>query len=475
MILGKPLSSVVSSVFLIGLVLLPARDVGLGLGHEPKPLSHAGAQVAMGTAFTYQGRLTDRGSPANGEYDFRFALYDAATNGSQVGSPVVKENTSVSEGLFTVELDFGSGAFYGEARYLEIGVRVGSSSGAYTTLSPRQGLTPTPYALNADLLDGQEGRTFWSLRGNAGSRPGSDFLGTTDRQPLDIRVNGIEAMRIDTDGNVGIGTTEPSGRLDIRSSLNTVGTVFSLPAISQLPDPSYTHDAVMQWEGGEAKFGKWRQYFNGWEQDWALTYNAPWDYTNNHWLGRDSGDPRANIAAMMRFNIAEGNSGLNVFEIGFAPPADTGVPPDWNAAAHYTFYDGRWSATSPMPARFVVSGAADMDATLTLSANSTYHPVRVNLTAVGANPSEDLFKIQNADTGLDLLAIKTTSGNVGIGTGSPQSTLQVVGNYIQFPTISGGPPSATDCDSMVEAGRIVVRTDGPPDLYVCTGTNWVGK
>jgi hypothetical protein len=282
-------------------------------------------------------------------------------------------------------------------------------------------------------------------------------------------------MRIDTDGNVGIGTTEPSGQLEVRSSLNTVGTVFSLPPISGLPDPSYTHDAVMQWKGGESKFGTWRQYFNGYEQDWALTYNAAWDYTTNRWLGRDSGNPCANIAAMMRFNVAEGDSGTNVFEIGFARPEDAGVPPDWNSAAHYLFYDGRWSASSPMPARLAINGAADMDAILTLSANSTYHPVRVNLTAVGKNPSEDLFQIENADTGLDLLSIKTTSGNVGIGTQNPQSALQVAGNYMQLPTISGGPPAAADCDSMAEAGRMVVRTDGPPDLYVCTGTKWVGK
>ena len=106
------------------------------------------AQAALGSAFTYQGRLTDGGSPANGTYDFQFKLYDAASGGAQVGSALEIGDVTVSEGLFTVQLDFGS-VFDGNARYLEIGVRPGSSSGAYTALAPRQALTATPYALYA--------------------------------------------------------------------------------------------------------------------------------------------------------------------------------------------------------------------------------------------------------------------------------------------------------------------------------------
>jgi hypothetical protein len=43
---------------------------------------------AQGNAFTYQGRLNDSGSRANGIYDLQFTLFDAATSGNQVGPTV---------------------------------------------------------------------------------------------------------------------------------------------------------------------------------------------------------------------------------------------------------------------------------------------------------------------------------------------------------------------------------------------------
>jgi hypothetical protein len=101
----------------------------------------------MGTAFLYQGRLTDAGSPADGAYDLSFSLYDAGTAGTQVGSTVTLEDVAVAEGLFTVTLDFGAGAFPGEARWLEIGVRPGASADPFTLLATRQELKPAPSAL----------------------------------------------------------------------------------------------------------------------------------------------------------------------------------------------------------------------------------------------------------------------------------------------------------------------------------------
>ena len=91
----------------------------------------ATAAHAQTTAFTYQGRLTDGGNPANGPYDLQLVLFDAATGGAQVGATLTRDDVPVANGLFTVSLDFGT-AFAGAKRWLELRVRPGSSTGAYT-------------------------------------------------------------------------------------------------------------------------------------------------------------------------------------------------------------------------------------------------------------------------------------------------------------------------------------------------------
>lgn len=130
----------------LGVVALVPIATALG---DDTPGRRIEAVTALTTTFTYQGRLTDAGSPANGTYDLRFILYDAETGGAQVGSTVARDDVPVANGLFTVDLDFGGNAFQGDARWLEIAVRPGTSTGAHTVLSPRQSVSPAPYALFA--------------------------------------------------------------------------------------------------------------------------------------------------------------------------------------------------------------------------------------------------------------------------------------------------------------------------------------
>ena len=112
----------------------------------------------IGTAFTYQGRLNDGGAPANGQYDMIFNLYDAPTNGNAIGSFSIFGAVPVNNGLFTVELnaynEFGTNAFNGQARWLQIGVRTNNNNAMnpWINLEPRQPLDCAPqamFALNA--------------------------------------------------------------------------------------------------------------------------------------------------------------------------------------------------------------------------------------------------------------------------------------------------------------------------------------
>ena len=89
------------------------------------------------TAFTYQGNLTSGGQPANGNFDLTFKLFDAATNGNQLGS-ITMSAFPVVNGKFTTDLDF-PGQFTGEQRWVE--VTVGTQ-----VLSPRQPVNTVPVA-----------------------------------------------------------------------------------------------------------------------------------------------------------------------------------------------------------------------------------------------------------------------------------------------------------------------------------------
>ena len=214
-------------------------------------LALADVARAQSTAFTYQGRLQNAGSPANGTYDFQFAVRDAFTGGSPVGFNPLAATLAVSNGLFTVTLDPGAGVFAGADRWLEIAVRT-NGGGAFASLTPRQKITATPYALfaggasaagltgtlPATALSGTYGNAVafnntgnsftgdgagltnlnalnlasgtvpapalgnaWKTAGNTGANPTNGaFLGTADNLPLEVKVNGARVLRLEPNG-----------------------------------------------------------------------------------------------------------------------------------------------------------------------------------------------------------------------------------------------------------------------------------
>ena len=135
----------------------------------------------QGTAFQYQGQLSSGGSPANGNYNFTFILYNALTNGTPVSSTLTNNGVSVKNGLFSTTLDFGPGVFTGSSVWLQIGVCTNGQT-SFTPLQPLQPVLPTPYAIFANSASNLVGTLASSQL--SGTLPASAFTGYTNTVAL---------------------------------------------------------------------------------------------------------------------------------------------------------------------------------------------------------------------------------------------------------------------------------------------------
>ena len=176
-----------TQVLLVALVVLLAvsATTTLTLAQGPIVTGPALAPLASaGTAFTYQGHLKSGGNVVNGACAMAFRLYDDPSGSGLIGGPITT-TVPVTNGLFTVGLDYGSNAFDGNGRWLDIQVAC-PPGGSYVPLTPRQPLTPAPYALfasNASLLDGQGSSAFVAITGTqtiGGAKTFSDGVKFSD-------------------------------------------------------------------------------------------------------------------------------------------------------------------------------------------------------------------------------------------------------------------------------------------------------
>ncbi len=213
--------------------------------------------------FTYQGRLEDANLPVNGSYDFELVVFPLAVGGAPVGVTTTVLNQPITGGTFTVQVDPGAGVFNGAERWLEVRARA-AGGGAYTTLTPRQPITPAPYAMRAlrEWLvpsgpatlavdstqqrlflnrvspvtpseyfgfttptgagsyggmyvntQASNGRPFYGYAGAGSGLAWTYFEGTASQWR--VNVAGFDRVSVGSDGNVGIGTTAPAHRLDV--------------------------------------------------------------------------------------------------------------------------------------------------------------------------------------------------------------------------------------------------------------------
>jgi trimeric autotransporter adhesin len=230
-------------------------------------LAFSNARAASTTAFTYQGHLRADPTIAHGAFDFRFVLYASPASGEPLTDPILLSGVPLHQGLFTVILDFGLDPFLHPNLWLDIAVRPHLEDIDFSGLEPRQPLTSVPFALHAlhsaqaaqadlalnlplnsvtaehlveasitadRLAPGQlvtslndlrdhvrlavgpqlslttndqtltlDGQASWRLDGNAGTGF-SQFVGTTDKQPLEIRVHNTQAFRFLPTGHPGV-------------------------------------------------------------------------------------------------------------------------------------------------------------------------------------------------------------------------------------------------------------------------------
>ncbi|HAV63230.1 MAG TPA: hypothetical protein DCY13_12800, partial [Verrucomicrobiales bacterium] len=223
-------------------ILLGLGVMLLGLNLMIRPLAAAEPE------FLFEGGLLDGGSPATGTYDMIFALFNSEAGGAPHGF-FTNSSVQVSNGNYELLLQFPAASLNFTNVWIEVLARTNGSPDLYTRLSPRSFLAAVPYSVRAALADGvnpgsigtselqpgavttdrlaagavtleklntagaAEGQTivrrgsgldweslsFWSLTGNAGTVPGTSYIGTSDNQPLEFRANNQRVLLITPD------------------------------------------------------------------------------------------------------------------------------------------------------------------------------------------------------------------------------------------------------------------------------------
>ena len=232
-------------------------------------------------------------------------------------------------------------------------------------------------------------------------------------------------------GNVGIGTTTPNEKLEVSGIVytNTESSGFIAD------ESNRKRVGLMKYEGHEA--GIWRAS----SQDFAI--------------GRTSGsDITTSIPSVTDLYVdGSGNVGIGTTN----PSVMLTVGPNPSTA-----FNGN--------ELFQVAKTGDAYMTIRDGTANALLGTTNGLPFVGSQSNHDFTIRTNNDEKVRI----TSDGNVGIGTNSPNSELEVVG-YIQLDTNTGTPTSA-DCDTSNEYGRMIVDdTATSSNLYVCTPSGWATK
>lgn len=187
------------------------------------PQAHAA--TGINKIINYQGKVSaiNGAAVANGTYNMRFKIYDAATGGNILWSENWTDSSTrvtMTGGLFTVGLGThvtmtGSVNFNTDNLYLQVEFDPGNDGTFEETFSPRRSFGAVPYAFNTDTIDGLDSTEF--LRKNQANTMTGTILFSTGGTAIRVRGAISGAVLHMTDSLTSSGTLTVDDEVTFRS------------------------------------------------------------------------------------------------------------------------------------------------------------------------------------------------------------------------------------------------------------------
>jgi hypothetical protein len=404
----------------------------------------AATTSAQTTTFTYQGRFTDGGTAATGTYEMQFKLFDSPIvgAGSQIGSTITNSTVTTTNGVFTVQLDFGSGGFSGADRFLEIGVRPKVNSDPFTVLAPRQQLTSAVYAIRA-------GSTMMADNANQlGGVAANQFVQSSDPRLSDSRTPAAgsssyiqnatnqQAANFNVSGNGTVGDTLSANIVNAATQYNIGGLRLMAISGGTVYPNSNTFTGMgagaSNSPGNSGTAGNLNSFFG------SKAGNANNGGGANSFFGAGAGQANVSGSGNAFFGDAAGSATVNSLNSFFGSLAGQA-----NTNGSENSFFGRSAGSSNFGGSgnsFFGSHSGDNNQSGNNNAflgqyAGASNQTGSNNTIIGSNADVGANNLTNATAIGANAAVNTSNSlvlgnnaNVGIGTGSPNARLHLVVN-----------------------------------------------
>ena len=422
--------------------------------------------LAQGTAFTYQGRLSNGTNPVTGLYDLRFHIYDSASGGSVLGGPVTNTAVPVTNGLFTVVMDMGAGVLPGSSDGRHIGVR-SNGGGNFTGLSPRVLVTPTPNAIYAETAN---------AAGLSGSVPAADLVGVSG--------TGLTGVSLLAGGNTFSGNQVIDGQLKVSDG----GGATSPP-----------YNDIIVGPGGYNNFEEHNVHFDdpaghigsltvGFNNTGGENSGGYFSVGNLWYNGHVTGTKAFSVLASGNVNVdpmdmnsgALNNGNTNSSGLTFGAGSGEGIASERVPGANqygldfYTSFNQRlsidnsgnlWIPSDQQTIHFPATGGAN-NPMMEMFSSGTQNADRM---VIAHSPSFPNWGLQYQDyqdrfnflaSGIPVMTVYLSGQSVGIGTTNPTAKLEVNGNA----RVDGGSVSIQPAGTVYSTDGLVWGNGGLPGI-----------